>query len=57
MHSGVKYTDRNNSQPATSIPKGASLSDILLPTDNVFLLALHVIQLVDGEKNRYFHHF
>lgn len=36
MHSGVKYTDRNNSQPATSIPKGASISDILMPTENVY---------------------
>lgn len=36
MHSGVKYVDRNASQPASSIPKGASLSDILLPVDNVF---------------------
>ena len=23
MHAGVKYTDRNNSQPATTVPKGA----------------------------------
>jgi len=37
MHAGVKYIERNNSHPATSIPKGASLSDILLPTDNVIL--------------------
>ena len=36
MHSGVKYTDRNNSQPATSIPRKASVTDILLPTDNVY---------------------
>lgn len=36
MHSGVKYGERNNSQPATTIPKGASLSDLLLPTDNVY---------------------
>lgn len=36
MHSGVKYTERNNSQPASTIPKGASLSDLLLPTDNVY---------------------
>ncbi|MDY2832260.1 MAG: hypothetical protein SOU49_05905 [Sodaliphilus pleomorphus] len=36
MHSGVKYNERNNSQPASTIPKGASLSDILLPTDNVY---------------------
>ena len=36
MHSGVKYTDKNNSQPSTMVPKGASISDILLPTDNVY---------------------
>lgn len=36
MHSGVKYIDRNNSQPASVIPKGASLSDIVQPTDNVY---------------------
>ncbi|MBO4544615.1 MAG: hypothetical protein J5773_02400 [Verrucomicrobia bacterium] len=36
MHSGVKYTDRNNSQPATTVPKNASISDILLPTANVY---------------------
>lgn len=36
MHSGVKYTDRNNSQPATSIPKKATITDLLLPTDNVY---------------------
>lgn len=36
MHSGVKYIDRNASQPASSVPKGASLSDILLPVDNVY---------------------
>ena len=39
MHAGVKYIDRNNSQPASSIPKGASLSDILLPTDNVTFIS------------------
>lgn len=36
MHSGVKYIDRNNSQPASVIPKGASLTDIVMPTDNVY---------------------
>ena len=36
MHSGVKYIDRNNSQPASIIPKGTSLSDIIQPTDNVY---------------------
>ncbi len=36
MHNGVKYTDRNNSQPATTVPKNASISDTLLPTANVY---------------------
>jgi len=39
MHSGVKYTDRNNSQPSTTIPKGASISDLLLPTENVYFVS------------------
>ena len=39
MHSGVKYIDRNNSQPSTTIPKNASISDILLPTDNVYYVS------------------
>ena len=39
MHSGVKYVDRNNSQPSTTIPKNASISDILLPTDNVYYVS------------------
>ncbi len=36
MHAGVKYIDRNSSQPASIIPKGASLSDIIQPTDNIY---------------------
>ena len=39
MHSGVKYADRNSSQPATTVPKGANISDILLPTDNVYYVS------------------
>lgn len=39
MHSGVKYTDRNASQPSTTVPKGASITDILLPTDNVYYVS------------------
>ena len=35
MHSGVKYDERNNSQPATSIPKRTTLTDLLQPTNNV----------------------
>lgn len=39
MHAGVKYADRNSSQPATTIPKNATISDILLPTDNVYYIS------------------
>ena len=39
MHSGVKYTERNSSQPASILPKNASLSDVLLPTDNVYYVS------------------
>jgi hypothetical protein len=36
MHSGVKYTDRNSPQPPTTVVRGATISDIVLPTDNVY---------------------
>ncbi len=39
MHAGVKYTDRNSSQPASTVPKNASITDILLPTDNVYYIS------------------
>ena len=39
MHNGVKYTERNNSQPATTIPKGANITDLLLPTSNVYYVS------------------
>ena len=39
MHSGVKYIDRNNFQPASIIPKGAFLSDIIQPTENVYYIS------------------
>ena len=39
MHVGVKYIDRNDSQHASVIPKGASLSDIVQPTDNVYYVS------------------
>lgn len=39
MHTGVKYADRNNSQPASTIPRGASISDLLLPTENVYYVS------------------
>ena len=36
MHAGVKYNERNSSQPATTIPKDANITDMLLPTENVY---------------------
>jgi hypothetical protein len=39
FHSGVKYTERTSSQPATVVPKGCSYDDLLAPTDKVFSAA------------------
>lgn len=36
MHSGIKYNERNSAQPASVVPRGTSISDIILPTDNVY---------------------
>lgn len=35
MHSGVRYSQRDASQPASTIIRGASLDDIACPTSNV----------------------
>lgn len=43
MHSGVKYNERNNSQPATTVPRGATLSDMLVPTENVIFVSSPLI--------------
>lgn len=39
MHSGVKYTERNNPQPPTVVIKKAKIDDIILPTDNVYYVS------------------
>ncbi|MCX6222353.1 MAG: hypothetical protein NTZ69_15385 [Bacteroidia bacterium] len=39
FHSGVKYTERNNSQPTTTIVKGAKIDDLIMPTDNVYFIS------------------
>lgn len=39
MHSGVKYIDRNNSQPATTVIKGAKIDDLIMPTDNIYYVS------------------
>lgn len=36
MHSGIRYIDRNKSQPPTNIVRGATISDLIFPTDNVY---------------------
>ena len=36
MHVGVKYTDRNNSQPPTVIPPEISIDENLIPVNNVY---------------------
>ena len=36
MHNGIKYSEREASQPPSTIIKGASLNDIACPTANVF---------------------
>lgn len=36
MHTGVKFTDRNNTQPPSVVVKKAKLSDIVVPTKNVY---------------------
>ncbi len=36
MHSGVKYSQREASQPASTIIRGASLDDIACPIENVY---------------------
>lgn len=35
FHKGIKYIDRENSQPPTSIYKGTTLSDLIAPTSYV----------------------
>ncbi|WP_406535222.1 hypothetical protein [Methanobrevibacter sp.] len=39
IHSGTKYSERESSQPATTIIKGAELDDVLIPSDNILLIA------------------
>ena len=36
MHVGVKYSEREGDQPATTIIRGAKIDDIAVPTYNVY---------------------
>lgn len=35
IHEGVKYVNRNETQAITTIPRGAKVSDFLVPSDNI----------------------
>lgn len=35
IHSGIKYSETSSIQPATNIPKGTSLVDVLVPDENI----------------------
>ena len=35
MHAGVKYIDRNSSQPPTVVVRNGTVTDVIIPTDNV----------------------
>jgi len=35
MHNGVKYSERNNPQSPTTVPPGARIEDVLVPSDKV----------------------
>jgi hypothetical protein len=39
FHSGVKYTDKNSTQPPTTVVKGASVEDLIMPTDNAYYVS------------------
>ena len=36
MHAGVKYSQREGDQPATTVIKGAKIDDLACPTANVY---------------------
>lgn len=38
IHSGIRYAEKSNGQPASVIPRNSTLSDIMIPSDNVVLV-------------------
>lgn len=58
IHSGIKYNEMSNDQAPTTIPRRASITDLILPTDNVkyydyvgwlthFLFPMHYTSQID----------
>lgn len=39
IHSGVKYVDRSNPQPLTVVARGATISDMVFPSDNIYYVS------------------
>jgi len=39
MHSGVKYIDRNNPQPPSVVVRNGTITDLVIPTDNVYYVS------------------
>jgi hypothetical protein len=36
IHEGVKYTDKGQPQPITTVPPGAFVNDVIIPVDSVY---------------------
>lgn len=47
-HEGVKYADRNASQPPIVIPRGTSLTDFVLPTGRLYLVLPASLRIAAG---------
>lgn len=41
MHAGVKYADRNNSQPPTVVIRKGTVTDLIVPSDNIYYSAIY----------------
>lgn len=41
IHKGVKFSEKNNSQPASVVGKNADYSDLLIPSENVYYSTLN----------------
>lgn len=36
IHQGIKYIDRDKSQPSSTIPRGTRVTDCLIPSENIY---------------------
>lgn len=54
IHSGIKYSEKNNSQPSTTIIKGASISDVAIPVSNIEYTKAHPLLSADWKINKMF---